>query len=80
MDIINIAILGTAASFLMEVIQNKWGTGTILSKAIITALSLVIGTFYFFASQTDWWVSFLGVLATASTVYAFFFKKEPVQN
>lgn len=78
MDLTNflgIAIVGTALSIALEWITKSFGaTG---SKLITVGLSILVGGVYYFLSSTPWWGSILGVLGTASTVYALFIKKSP---
>ena len=73
MDILSLGIIGAATSCVMEIIHKQFGTGSLLSKVIIVVLSMIVGTFYYFGYQTSWWTCFVGVLVSASTVYAFFF-------
>lgn len=74
-DFLGIGIIGVGASFLIEWITNKFGTNSFASKGVAIATALIIGTAYFFIRSTVWFPTVIGVLASASTVYALFFKK-----
>jgi hypothetical protein len=71
---LEISIVGTILSFAVEAIKTKYGTSSFATKGITIGLAGVIGAAVFFLSGTAIWVSILGVLAAASTVYAFFLK------
>lgn len=71
---LEISIVGTGLSFVIEAIKAKFGTGTIATKGITIGLAVAIGAGIYFLSGTAIWLAIVGVLAAASTVYAFFFK------
>jgi hypothetical protein len=75
MGILEIALVGVALSAIIEVVKNKFGTEGYITKAITIGLALLIGGIIYFLQDTAFWETFLGVLATASTVYAFLLKK-----
>lgn len=70
-----IAVVGIILSLVYEGIQRTFGSpeNSLTSKAIVVVLSIVVGGAYFFLNGTVIWQNILGVLAAASTVYAFFF-------
>ncbi len=70
-----IGIIGVVASILMEGIKKVFGTSGLSSKIAIVVLSIVLGGGYYFLKDTNLWVSIIGVLSSASAVYAFFIKK-----
>lgn len=72
---LSIGIVGVAVSLTMQLIKTKFKSKGLTSKAIIVALAIVGGTFIYFFSQTPYWTAFIGVLGTASTLYAFIIKK-----
>lgn len=74
-DFLGIAIVGVFASLIIEWINNISGANSTIAKAITVGVSVVLGAIYFFFGDTAVWQSILGVLATASTVYAFLLKK-----
>lgn len=78
MDINNflgIAIVGSALSLLMQWAKAHLGGYPLGNKLVIVAASLVVGSAYYFLQDTAYWQTVLGVLASASTFYAFFLKK-----
>ena len=68
-----IGIVGLACSLLVEAITRYYATKPLISKLVSVGVCLVIGTGFYFGSHATWWASFLGVLASASTVYSFVF-------
>ena len=83
MDITNfvgIAIVGVGVSMVLEFIKAKLGNNTFSSRAVVLALSILCGGVYYFFSGAAWWASMVGVLAAASTFYAFFLAKKPSQG
>lgn len=74
MEILEIGIVGILASGLIQLIKNTFGAGSMKAKMITIGVSLVAGGAIYFFSGTPQWMAFLGVLATASTVYAFIIK------
>jgi hypothetical protein len=71
---LQIALVGVLASALIEIINKKFGLGSSMAKVITIGVSILLGTIYFFLKDTVLWQTILGVLGTASTVYAFFLK------
>jgi hypothetical protein len=75
MDILEVLIVGAVASLIIDIIKKQWGTESLTTKIITIGLSLIAGLMIFLFEDTPLWSNFLGVLATASTVYAFILKK-----
>lgn len=75
-DFLGIAIVGAALSLVIQIIKNKLGPTSNATRLITLALSVLIGAAYWFLRDTNLWQTILGVLAAASTVYAFFLKNE----
>jgi len=73
-DFLGIAIIGVVLSLFMQAIKDSTRLSVTGKKLVTVILALVLGTLYFFASQTAWWQSFLGILGVASTFYALFLK------
>lgn len=72
---VTIGIIGVVASLIMEGIKKYFGTSGFESKVAVVVVSLIGGAVYYFLKDTGMWTSFMGILATASTFYAFFLKK-----
>lgn len=71
---LEIGIVGTGLSFVIETIKTKFGPGSTATKGITIGLAIAVGAGIYFLSGTAIWLAIVGVLASASTVYAFFFK------
>lgn len=74
-QVANIGIVGSAVSIVMKLIKDRFGTRSHLSKIITISLALFGGVFIYFFSTTPYWVAFLGILGTASTIYSLIIKK-----
>jgi hypothetical protein len=75
-NFLSILIVGILASLLIEAINKVWGLNSPKAKVVTIGVSIVFGGLYYFLKDTIWWQTILGVLGTASTIYAFFLKKE----
>jgi len=71
-DFIGISIVGAALSIAFQYFKATSGTK---SKLWAIGLSVVVGVVYVFLRDTVWWTTILGVLASASTIYALFLKE-----
>lgn len=74
-DFLAIAIVGATVSFAVQWVKARYNMGSNASKLSAIGLSVVVGSIYWFLRETAIWESILGVLASASTVYAMFFKE-----
>lgn len=73
--LLEISIIGVVASLIMEGVKKIGDITPFGAKVSIVAISIVLGGGYYFLKDTNAWESILGVLASASTFYAFFLKK-----
>lgn len=73
-DIFNIAIVGGAISIFVEYIKNKTGNNPFYIKLFTIILSVILGAIYYFYSGTEIFVSIIGVLSAASTIWALVIK------
>lgn len=71
---LSIGIVGAALSMATQWLQDKYGVEGTETKLIALAGSVLLGAAVWFLQGTEIWASILGVLAAASTVYAFVFK------
>lgn len=74
MSFLSIGIVGAALSYATQWLQDKYGVEGNETKIIAIVGSIVLGAIVWFLQGTAVWASILGVLAAASTVYAFVFK------
>lgn len=77
MEILNLVIIGAFGSALIQVIKQyskAWGMN---SKILTVIVSVLLGAgYYFLHSDAEYWKVTLGILASASTVYAFLVPKK----
>lgn len=71
---LSIGIVGAALSYATQWLQDKYGVEGNQTRVIAIGGSVVLGAAVWFLQGTEIWASILGVLAAASTVYAFVFK------
>mgnify|MGYP003481014980 CR=1 FL=1 len=71
---LGIGIVGAALSLVVEYIKAK-SVDQLNLRTLVIALSLVVGSVYWVVAGTVYYETVLGVLASASTVYALFFNK-----
>lgn len=79
-DLLAIPIVGIALSLLTEYLKKKYQTSSFGDKVVTVALSIVLGVLYFLARDTQVFATIIGMLAAASTFYAFFLKKSSNQE
>ena len=73
-EVLNLAIVGGILSWVLEYATTNFSENQ--SKMITIGLSILVGFIYWFLSQTGLWQSVLGVLVSASTIYAFVMKSK----
>ena len=71
---LEIGVIGVALSLVVEYIKTK-ATSDLDMRAVVLALSVVVGTGYWIVADTAYYQSVIGVLSAASTVYAIFLKR-----
>ena len=71
--LISIPIIGVIISVLMEWIKSA-GTKPLTNKVLVVLFSLIGGLGIYLLSGTSMWVPFIGILGSASTIYALFMK------
>jgi len=73
-DFLGILIVGVIASGVIELINKHLGLASSGAKLATVGVSIILGGIYFLCRDTAWWTTMVGILTTASTVYAFFLK------
>lgn len=73
-EILQIGIVGTIVSFFIQFLKNKFGAGSDMVKVITLGAALVAGGLYYFLSDTEFFVSVLGILGAATIIWSFFLK------
>lgn len=71
---VEIGIIGSSLSLVIQYIKNKFGTESNQTKVLTLVLSTVIGTGFYFLQGTAAWASILGILGAASAFYSFLLK------
>lgn len=71
---LGIGIVGALLSLVVEYIKAK-SVDELNLRTLVIALSLVVGSMYWVVAGTVYYETVIGVLASASTVYALFFNK-----
>jgi NhaP-type Na+/H+ and K+/H+ antiporter len=66
-----IGIVGGALSLGIEWINNQFKLGNLASKGVALFASLIVGTFYYWLSQSSYAESVIGVLVGSTAVWAF---------
>lgn len=72
---LQIGIVGTALSFLVQYIKNKFGTDSDTTRIITVALSIALGASYWLLVDTSIWLPVVGILGSATTIYSLFIRK-----
>jgi len=70
-----IGVIGAVVSIGVQWLKNKFGIGSNKTKLITIGVSIVIATVWYFFATSDWFINTVGILATASTVWALILKK-----
>lgn len=71
--LLNLGIFGAGLSLVMEFMKAKWHMSGLTTKIVTIVLSLAVGAFYWFFKDTSVWLATVGVLTSATTVWALFF-------
>lgn len=70
-----IGVVGALVSIGVQWLKNKFGIGSNKTKVITILASIAIATIWYFCATSDWFINAVGILATASTVWALILKK-----
>lgn len=73
-DFVSIGVVGAVLSIAFQYLKSPNFTA-MQSKLLVVVLSILVGGAYFLLRDTSWWATILGVLGSASTVYALFLKE-----
>lgn len=73
-QLMELSVLGTALSLLVQWIKTKYGTDSTGSKMLVLGLAVVCGTGYYFLEGTQALVAIVAILGISQTFYAFFLK------
>lgn len=72
-EFLSIGIVGAFLSLGVEYLQARFGASSKEAKGIAIIGSVLLGSAMWYLSSTPYLASVLGVLASASTMYAMFF-------
>lgn len=79
-DFSSIALVGTIVSTLVEFISRTLKVRGNSAKILTIGLSILLGAGVVYLQSTSFWPTILGVLASASTVYALFFNSKKIKS
>ena len=80
-ELLSIPIIGVALSLTIQWLQNKYGVEGNQTKAMAIGGSIVLGgLIYATSSIPSVWIPMIGILTTASTVYAMVFAGKRKNN
>ena len=74
-DFLSIGLVGVIVWSLTEFVSRKFNVGGTQAKLVAVGLSVAFGTLVVVLQQTQYWPTIVGVLTTASTIYAMLLKK-----
>lgn len=74
-NLLGIGIVGGIVTLLVDAVKAKAGNRPNVVKGITIVFSLMFGTVYVLIRETSWFPTVLSVLASATTIWAFFLKK-----
>jgi hypothetical protein len=75
-NFLDITLIGIIASLIIEGINRLWQFDSLKAKVATIVVSIVLGAFYFFMRNSNVWQDIIGILTTASAIYAFFLKQK----
>lgn len=75
-DLLSISGVGIALSLIIRHLKDVFQIEGNATKLLTFGLALIVATVFVLFNETSWWQTFVGILAAASTVYAFILKKE----
>lgn len=75
-DFLGISIVGAIVSLIIQYTKRWYEANSLEAKAISIGVSILVGTFYVVLRNTGWLETVVGILAAASTVFAFILKGE----
>jgi hypothetical protein len=73
-ELLSLSIVGAILSLIIQFVKTKISAEPNVVKAFTIVLSLLIGSFYYLLSDTEFFVAVIGILTTSSTVWALLIK------
>ena len=73
-ELLSLSIVGAILSLIIQFVKTKISAEPNDVKAFTIVLSLLIGSFYYLLSDTEFFVAVVGILTTSSTVWALLIK------
>lgn len=74
-NLLGIGIVGGMVTLIVDAVKAKLGARPNVVKAVTIGFSLLFGTAYVLIRDTSWFPTIVSVLASATTIWAFFLKK-----
>lgn len=72
--VLSLGVVGAATSVLIQFLKNKYGLESIKAKVFTLVVALVVAGLFYTLTTIGYIETFVSILASASTVYAFFIK------
>lgn len=72
-SLLSLGIVGVIVSIFVQYIKSKFGIESMKAKLLTVLVSIAVATFYVFIKDTQFFGTFVAILAIASTFYAFIF-------
>ncbi len=73
--LLQIGIVGTFLSLLVQVIKINYGPNSNQTKLLVVLMALLFGTLYVLIKDTRFFETFILILMSSTTIYAFFIKE-----
>lgn len=77
MELLQLAIIGTIVSLIIQGIKKFAGTSEYITLALTVGVSLLGGAAYFYAKDTAFWPTFVQILSFAGAAYSYLVSRFP---
>jgi hypothetical protein len=75
-DFLGITVVGILLSLAVQLLKEKWPAKPVVVKLLTLTFSVLVGGAYWFLRDTPIWPTIIGVLTTASAVWALLLKND----
>ena len=74
-NLLSLGVIGTLITWLVDYLKTISYLKGVRTKVVVAALSVVLGSVFALARDTEWWATAVVILMASQTVYGFFVKK-----
>jgi hypothetical protein len=74
-NITSYVLIGALVAALVQFLKIKFGTTSTITLVIVSVISILAGTIYFFLRETQLLASIISILGFAGAVYTYIFKR-----